>query len=203
MKTEALLTPHMIASLKPRPKEYTVYDASCSGLALRIQPKGARSWVCWEQLDGKTRRVTLGRLEVMTLDEARETMRLRQAGVTVNTMPETRLTFGQLVKLFLQAKEGVYTPRTLNCLRCYLDTQLLPAFGRLRLHQIDTPAVAGWFYQYSRSRGGGANAALIHFTTIWNWGARMSMSPRSCQTPPSRCGKTRARREVVCSTRPI
>ncbi|MBL4558960.1 MAG: tyrosine-type recombinase/integrase [Rhodobacteraceae bacterium] len=38
MKTEALLTPHMIAALRPKAKEYTLHDAGCPGLALRVQP---------------------------------------------------------------------------------------------------------------------------------------------------------------------
>ena len=172
MKTEALLTPHMISALKPRAKDYTVYDAGCDGLALRIQPKGARFWVCWERKNGKTKRVTLGKLSDLTLDQARDAVRRRQAGIKAKSKPETRLTFGQLAKRFLAAKDGEYTPRTLYCLSCYLDTQLLPLFGKSPLHRITTPALADWFYRYSQTRSGGANAALTHFITIWNWGRK-------------------------------
>jgi len=80
------------------------------------------------------------------------------------------MTFGALSELFYEAKTGVYTSGTLTSLRSYLDTQLLPAFGARPLHRITTPDFADWFYRYSKSRSGGANAALIHFTTILTWG---------------------------------
>lgn len=32
-------------------------------------------------------------------------------------------------------------------------------------------------------RGGGANAALIHFTTIWNWGRRKGRVPKNLPNP--------------------
>ena len=49
------------AYIKPKAKEFSLYDAQCEGLALRVQPSGVRSWVCWERTNGKTRRITLGR----------------------------------------------------------------------------------------------------------------------------------------------
>ena len=66
MKAAALLTPHLLASLKPKAREYAVQDAGCPGLALRVRPSGARSWVTWERRGGTARRVTLGREGDMT-----------------------------------------------------------------------------------------------------------------------------------------
>ena len=40
MKTTALLTEHYLNSLKPRKREYLIYDAGCDGLAIRVQPGG-------------------------------------------------------------------------------------------------------------------------------------------------------------------
>lgn len=185
MKTEALLTPHMIASLKPAKKERTIYDAGCPGLALRIQPGGARTWVCWEKTDGRTRRISLGKLTDLRLESARKLYRLRQAGVVEHPKPSVRLTFQGLASPFVAAKQEVYAPQTLACLTSYLDTQLLPAFGAKPLHQITTPDVAAWFHGYARTRSGGANAALIHFTTIWNWGRTEGHIPRGLPNPAS------------------
>ena len=33
------------------------------------------------------------------------------------------------------------------------------------MYKLATPNLAAWFHRYSRDRPGGANAALIHFTT--------------------------------------
>jgi hypothetical protein len=167
MKTEALLTPHMIAALRPKAKEYTLHDAGCPGLALRVQPSGARSWVAWARQGGCTRRITLGPVTELTLDQARAALH-RHRAMPGAVPPPARggLTFGALCARFLAAKEGVYRPRTLSCLRAYLDSQLLPAFGGRTVARIGTPELAAWFHGYARTRPGGANQALLHFTTI-------------------------------------
>ena len=72
MKTTTLLTPLNLSSLKPHNKEYVLHDTQCEGLALRVQPGGAKSWVCWKRDTDKTRRITLGRFEDMGLDAARD-----------------------------------------------------------------------------------------------------------------------------------
>ncbi|MFT5065477.1 MAG: hypothetical protein ACI9TA_001093, partial [Reinekea sp.] len=71
MKPLALLTPHHIASLKPRDKEYAVDDAQCAGLRLRILPGGTKSWVIFKRIDGRPRRITLGHWPDLTLIAAR------------------------------------------------------------------------------------------------------------------------------------
>lgn len=44
MRTEALLTPHMLTTLKPKRREYAIFDAQCPKLSVRVQPSGAMSW---------------------------------------------------------------------------------------------------------------------------------------------------------------
>lgn len=191
MKTEALLTPHMLASLKCKNKEMTIYDAGCPGLALRLRPSGARSWVRWVRSGNTTRRVTLGSLDKMSLREARDAVRGQSGAVEAKVASPTAMTFGALATLFCAAKTGVYTQRTLGCLRSYLDTQLLPAFGARPLNKITTPDVADWFYRYSKTRSGGANAALIHFTTILTWGKEAGHVPFDLPNPAGPIRKNR------------
>jgi integrase len=184
MKTEALLTPHMVAALRPKAKEYTLHDAGCPGLALRVQPSGARSWVAWTRQGGRTRRITLGPVTELTLDQARAALH-RQRAVPGAMPPPARggLSFGALCARFLAAREGVYRPRTLACLRAYLDSQLLPAFGGRKVARIGTPDLAAWFHGYARTRPGGANQALLHFTTILNWGKAAGHIPHDLPNP--------------------
>ena len=184
MKTEALLTPHMLASIKPRKKEYAIFDVGCPGLALRVQPGGAMSWVTWERNAGKTRRITLGAFDTLSLDDARRAL---GAYATSQTLPRIAncISFAELVRLFLRAKQGHYQPKTLSCMQAYLDAQLLPAFGKLRMNAIKTPDVAAWFHGYSRTKPGGANQALLHFTTILNWGRENGHLPFDLPNPAS------------------
>ncbi|WP_027235665.1 Arm DNA-binding domain-containing protein [Leisingera caerulea] len=53
MKTVTLLTPLILSSLKARKKEYVLHDAQCDGLALRVQPGSAKSWVRWQRDAGR------------------------------------------------------------------------------------------------------------------------------------------------------
>ena len=185
MKTTALFTPLMLSGLKPRAREYTVHDAQCPGLALRIQPSGARSWVCWQRAEGRTRRVTLGRFPAVSLGEARKAFLALQAGTVrpVPVQPPNTPSFTTVAHAFLTAKRGVYRPSTLKALRSYLDTQLCPVFGDRPMHRITAPEVAAWFHAYSRNRGGGANQALGHFNTIFNWARSTELLPVDLPNP--------------------
>lgn len=201
MKTVTLLTPLILKNLKARSREYVLYDAQCDGLAIRIQPSGALSWVYWLRTDGKTRRMTLGKFENMSLEDARRAFLLGR-GRTVRPNPRRTkdlMTFGTLASAFMIAKQGVYTMRTLDCVRIYLDTQLLPAFGRKPLNRITTPDVATWFFDYSASRAGGANQALGHFTTILNWGKAEAVIPFDLPNPaaPVRVNRRVARGRLL------
>ena len=66
------LTKKIVATTLPRDRPYEVRDALVRGLLLRVQPSGHRAWiVTWAH--GKRR--TLGSVEHLTLDDARETAR--------------------------------------------------------------------------------------------------------------------------------
>lgn len=192
MKTLTLLTPLMLSGIKPKAKEFSLYDAQCEGLALRVQPSGVRSWVCWDRTNGKTRRITLGRYPEMSLEEARCALHGHQSG-TLEPAPLTNatITFATLCERFLDAKEGIYQPSTVGPFNDYLRTQLLPAFGNLQVGRIRTPDIARWFHAYSRLRAGGANQALGHFTTILNWGKAQGHIPHDLPNPAAPIRKNR------------
>lgn len=190
MRTEALLTPHMLASLKPGTKDYAIFDAGCSTLAIRVQPSGAKSWVTWDRSSGKSRRVTLGRLNELTLEKARGAMLSYNTTLAVTPI-ERGITFAELVRIFMGAKRKVYRPDTIDSMQSYLKTQLLPAFGKTRMDRITTPEVAEWFHGYSRTMPGGANQALLHFTTILNWGKENGHIPFLMPNPASPLRKNR------------
>ena len=187
MKTQTLFTPLLLSSAKPRKKEYALYDAQCDGLALRVQPNGAKSWVCWHRENRKTRKITLGKFEDLSLDDARRAFRSMHGG---NQWPgpvprADMITFSNLCKAFINAKRGSYTELTLSCLGTYLDTQLLPALGNRPVNKIATSEIADWFYSYSRHRPGGANQALGHFTTILNWAKSERLVSHDLPNPAS------------------
>ena len=48
-----------IARLRPREREYTVWDSLVVGLGVRVRPSGGRSYVLLEDAGGRSRRVSL------------------------------------------------------------------------------------------------------------------------------------------------
>jgi integrase len=68
------LTDSAVRSYEPRPAQYTIGDAACPGLRLRITPKGVKSFV-FAYRDKATRKIewlTLGRYPDLSLTKARE-----------------------------------------------------------------------------------------------------------------------------------
>ncbi|WP_156927567.1 tyrosine-type recombinase/integrase [Leisingera methylohalidivorans] len=145
----------------------------------------------------------MGRFEDMEICEAREAFHAHRGTGQQPPAPEQRntLTFSARCTAFLDAKRGIYANSTLSALGYYLDTHLLPAFGRRRIARITTPEIAEWFYSYSRSRPGGANQALRHFTTILNWGREAGLLPADLPNPaaPLRFNRRLARGRMLSS----
>ena len=61
------------------------FDARCPGLSVRIQRTGKPAFVVWYTIGGKRKRITLGAIAGMDLDQAR-----RQATVTANAARDGR-----------------------------------------------------------------------------------------------------------------
>jgi integrase len=64
-----LLTDRRVRTARARAKPYRLFDGD--GLALRISPTGAKSWQLRYRLDDKAQTATLGKLDRLTLAEAR------------------------------------------------------------------------------------------------------------------------------------
>ncbi|RYG90061.1 DUF4102 domain-containing protein [Loktanella sp. IMCC34160] len=218
MTARSLLTPHTLASLRPAEKEYTLGDVQCPGLGLRVQPGGTRSWVLSKRIDGKPRRITLGTWPEMSPEAARAAFHAKIAALTPPASPtatgagtrrgspalRSRVApptpvFAELVARFMAERGKGFKPSSIVPLRAYLDSQLLPAFGKTPVGAITPVQVAEWFHLYSRTRPGGANQALGHFGTIFNWGKAQGYLPEDLPNPatPIRRNRRQARGRML------
>ena len=68
------LTHRSIGALRPAEAPYRVSDNRCTGLAVRVAPSGAKTWDLAYRIrgSGKVRRVSLGRVEDVGLEKARD-----------------------------------------------------------------------------------------------------------------------------------
>ena len=168
------LTDAAIARLRPREREYTLWDSRIAGLGVRVRPTGGRSWVLLLDAGGRTKRVSLGPVSTKSVEEARRECHTRQAA---GPQPEKTGAAADPVPLFRdfvagpwkQAHFARYKPSGRDTASGFLKRQLLPAFGAKPLDCI-SPAHAGqWFDRYSRTAPGGANRALDILNRIMNF----------------------------------
>ena len=69
-------------------KTYYVRDSEQPGLQVRITPNGAKSFIWYRKVNGKPRRITLGRHPALTLADARNSARKLEAERAANATLE-------------------------------------------------------------------------------------------------------------------
>ena len=70
-KERMRLTDAAISRLRPREREYTVWNSRVPGLGVRVRPTGGRSWVCLLDMGGRSKRVSLGPVSAKSVADAR------------------------------------------------------------------------------------------------------------------------------------
>ncbi|MDE0392909.1 MAG: site-specific integrase [Rhodospirillales bacterium] len=169
------LTDAAVSRLRPRAREYTVWDSAVPGLGVRVRPTGGMTWVMLEDSGGCTRRLSLGPVPTMTVEEARRECHKRRA------RPETKEPArpARVVPLFREFVEGDWKkaqfgrckPTTRKSYSWLLDARLLPAFGAEPLDCIEAGDVRRRFDAWSRTAPGNANSALKLLRQIFNFAA--------------------------------
>ena len=172
-KKRMRLTDAAIARLRPREREYTVWDSRVPGLGVRVRSTGGRSYVLLQEIGDQSKRVTLGSVSSKSIAEVRRECHARQAIVE----PDTRGIPNRVVPLFRDFVENAwkevhfdrYKPSSQKGVRSVLGGRILPAFGSKRLDRITSAQVRRWFDAFSRTAPGNANFALGVLRQIMNF----------------------------------
>ena len=200
------LTDAAIARLRPREREYTIWDTRVAGLGVRVRPSGGRSYVLLLDMGGRTKRVSHGQVGVKSLEEVRRECHARRA----NPERETETEPACSVPLFRDFVSGPWKeahfdrhkPSTQRSVQYQLSGQLLPTFGAKPLDRISPAHVRQWFDRYSRIAPGGANRTLDVLRQIMNFAAacgHIESNPVQRIVPNRRPALTRflSREEIV------
>ena len=166
------LTDAAIARLRPREREYTVWDSRVAGLGVRVRPSGGRSYVMLRDTASGSRRAALGPVETMGIEEARRTCLVRQAAGEPEREEPARA--APLLREFVegewkQAHFDRYKPSTRRTVWSQLRGRILPAFGAEPLDRIAPAEVRRWFDDSSRTAPGNANHTLGLLRQIMNF----------------------------------
>ncbi|MEO0410396.1 MAG: Arm DNA-binding domain-containing protein [Pseudomonadota bacterium] len=160
--TSQNLTDAICATAIPSAKEYALKDSRFRGLQLRVQPCGGRSWIIRTRKDGKQLKRTLGRYPDVPLKTARQLAAavLADGQKAPEATRKKVPTFREFHQQYELRRASGYKLQGYQAHDIYCRTQLLPAFGHMRLDEIDAPAINAWMARYSKHAPGGANRAF-------------------------------------------
>lgn len=141
------LTKRFVDGLKPVQRDTLYRDSDLAGFALRQKPSGVMTWVCqYRNSGGRTRKLALGRVGVLTPDEARQRARKALLSVSDGGDPSAArherrkdLTIADLVDLYL--KEGPADKPTKKASSWAIDgsnlrRHVVPLLGRRSLATV-------------------------------------------------------------------
>ena len=142
-------------------KDVTYFDDAMPGFGLRCRASGVRRFIVQFEINGYTRRITIGPPEVFSLEEARRIARQHLAKKALGHDPAiekaearnaAKHTLGAVIEDYLTAREAVLRPLTVQHLRRYLRAWWQPLhsipIGKLTRRHIapylgGPPAAAG------------------------------------------------------------
>jgi len=153
------LTKRNVDTIKPRAhRDIYVWDDEIAGFGLRVKPSGVRSFmVQYRNSSGNSRRHTLGKLGVLTADEARKMAKAALADVAKGNDPSAKrsedrmaITVRQLCDAYLDAaQKGLILGkrgRSKKASTLYVDAgrierHIIPLLGRRAVRDLKTPDV--------------------------------------------------------------
>ena len=163
MPTRKRLTDAGIARLRPKAREYTVWDTGVAGLGVRVRPSGSRTFIYHRKTADGIRKMSFGPVALRMVEDVRRDClaAISGAGKVSRRSREVAPLFGDFAAgPWRAACFDHCKPSTQRGYRSILKCRLLPAFGHRRLDRITPSAVRRWFEDCGTKTPGAANKAL-------------------------------------------
>jgi integrase len=155
------LTKRSVAGVIPEPtRDIYLWDDELRGFGLRVKPSGVRSFFIQYRASGISRRMTISRAGVLTVDEARTSAKRALADVIKGGDPAARrledrraMTIRQLCDAYLNAaernqilgKRGLPKKRSTIYVDCGRITRhIIPLLGSRRVRDLTTPDISSF-----------------------------------------------------------
>lgn len=134
------LTDLKIKAAKPADKSYRLFDGG--GLYLEIYPNGSKLWRLKYRIDGKEKRVSLGRYPEVSLVKAREkasairNLLAEGADPVKKAAAERVVLFSAVAAEWLQVKGKTWVPAHHRRIEQRISNYLLPSLGQMNIKDI-------------------------------------------------------------------
>lgn len=178
------ITKRFVDAVELRAQKWIAWDDELAGFGLSIMPSGVKSYVVrYRTIDGRDRRQTIGRVGVLTPDQARNAAREVLVGVTKGDDPlgerkdrRKGASMNDLFDRFLEEHVDLHcTPKTGAEVHRLVEKHLRPLVGALKVEGF-TNQDARRVHLAMRDTPGSANRALAALSKALSlaeeWGLR-------------------------------
>ena len=175
VRITAKLVPRLTCPAGAAEKFY--WDSELTGFGLRAWPSGRRVWtVKYRDMSGKTKRVTLGKVEELGVDEARDAAKLELAKIRLGQNPaeERRkvrqsVTVAELATEYLTAERARLRPSSFDQKRRHLVFNSA-SIRNEKIASIGRAEIAKLVERLAASSGPvQANRARSSLSAMWTW----------------------------------
>ena len=134
-------------------REAVLWDSLAPGFGLRVRPNGRKTWIVHRRRAGAVVRKTLGALDALSVENARQAGRALLAEAKAGTVPTMR----RFAPSFLADCAERWKPATRATYAHIVRRWILPTFGGRRVDAIGTTEVRRWFDGIAATHPGSAN----------------------------------------------
>jgi len=145
------LSKAFIRDLKATGKDVYVWDTGLSGFGIRVKPSGVKSYILqYRNKYGRVKRITIGRVGVITLDQARREATKMRGRVSLGSDPAQQRLDDRAVESVRDLTErymqdhcaGRCKDSTIKAHTWLLDKFILPRFGARKITELTAKILA-------------------------------------------------------------
>ena len=160
-------------------REAVLWDTDAPGLGLRARPNGRKTWIVRRRCAGDVVRRTLGALDALTVEDARQAARAIIAGTESGNAPAAVPTVRAFAPAFLADCAERWKPATRATYAGTVQRWILPAFGNRLVDAVVAKDVRNWHDEIAATHPGSANWALAAMSSLMKHAETLGLRPES------------------------
>jgi integrase len=187
--------------------ETIVFDDGLPGFGVRLRAGGKRTWIVQYRIGSKQRRVTLGTVEALDPDRARQAAKETLAKVQLGGDPQTEksetrarasLTVGMVAQRYLEtAAAQRQRERTLKATQRYL-TELWAPLKEIPMDRVHRSTVASRLVEIAQDHGPvTANRARQCLSAFFEWAMREGLTEANPVAATNKAIEEKSRERVL------